>query len=59
MPNLNYFLLISLTLHMSPTVSEFMQIIFHTCRVMKVCELTLAIITLGQEQVPRDEKHEG
>ena len=26
---------------------------------MNVCELTLAIITLGQEQVPQDEAHGG
>jgi hypothetical protein len=31
MLSLNHYLLISLTLHMSPTVSELMYIIPHTC----------------------------
>jgi hypothetical protein len=44
MLSLNHYLLISLTLHMSPTVSELIHIISHTCWAMNVCELTLAII---------------
>jgi hypothetical protein len=36
-----------------------MHIISYACRAMDVCELTLAIIRLGQEQVQQHEEHEG
>jgi hypothetical protein len=40
---LNHYLLISLTLYMTPTVRELMHIIPHSCWTMNFCELTLAI----------------
>jgi hypothetical protein len=43
MLSFNDYLLISLTLHMSPTVSELMHIIPHTCFAMNFCQLTLVI----------------
>jgi hypothetical protein len=26
---------------------------------MNICELTLVVLTLGQEQIPQDKEHEG
>jgi hypothetical protein len=40
---LHHYLLISLTLYTSPTVSELMHIIPHTCLAMNFCELTVVI----------------
>jgi hypothetical protein len=53
MLNLNHYLLTSLTLHMSPTVSEFMHIILHTCWAMNACDLTLAINPQVKSRYPR------
>jgi hypothetical protein len=59
MLNFNHFLLIRLTLHMSPTVSELMHIIPHTCWSMTIWELTLAITTPSGEQVaPEKDYHD-
>ena len=49
----------SLTLHMSSHLCEFMHIIPHTCWAMNFCELTLAIYNppTGEEQVAQEEDY--
>jgi hypothetical protein len=57
MLSFNHYLLISLALYMSHTISELMHIIPHNCWAMNICEFTLAITPPGEEQVPSEEDY--